>query len=101
MWRAECGTTKTAPDPLLDWVWHGLRGKDTFKPLPEPPSPSREAFFRWLICYEIQFGMNRGGAFALIDKKTKKVCAAAITCPPRCVSFSKSLDEMGSNCRVA
>ena len=21
--RGECGTTKTAPDPLLDWVYHG------------------------------------------------------------------------------
>jgi hypothetical protein len=27
--------------------------------------------------------------------------AAAITCPPRTVSFSKSFDEMGSNCRIA
>jgi hypothetical protein len=23
--RGECGTSVTAPDPLLDWVYHGVR----------------------------------------------------------------------------
>ena len=23
--RGECGTSKTAPDPLLDWCYHGVR----------------------------------------------------------------------------
>jgi hypothetical protein len=53
MSRAECGTTKTAPDPLLDWVWHGVREKSTFGPLLEAPSYDRQAFFKWLITYEI------------------------------------------------
>ena len=36
--RGDCGTTMTAPDPLLDWVYHGVREQGTFDKLPEEPT---------------------------------------------------------------
>ena len=99
--RGECGTTKTAPDPLLDWVFNGVRQSGTFGPLPEAPSAERKTWFRWLITYTIHFGINRGGCYALLDKASRKVVAAAITTPPRTVPFNKSGDEMTINLRKA
>lgn len=46
------------------------------------------------MTYTMGFGCSRGGSYALIDKASKKVVAAAITCPPRNVPFSKSASEM-------
>ena len=86
--RAECGTENTAPDPLLDWVYHGKREEGTFGPLPEAPSSHRLAWFGWLTYYTILFGVNRRSVYALVDKVSRKVVAAAISCPPRTTPFS-------------
>lgn len=94
MVRGECGTTKTAPDPLLDWVYNGVREHGTYLPLPEEPTASRLAWFLWLMTYTMGFGIRRGGSYALIDKSSRKVVAGAICCPPRSVPFSKSGSEM-------
>ena len=37
---SECGTTLTAPDPLLDWVYHPRDSGAVYKPLAAPPSPT-------------------------------------------------------------
>ena len=37
----------------------------------------------------------------MLDKSSRKVVAAAITTPPRCVPFNKSGDEMGTHLRTA
>lgn len=99
--RGECGTTKTAPDPLLDWVHHGVRDQGTYGSLPEEPSSDRQVFFRWMSEYTAYFAVNRGGCFALLDNKTGKVVAGAYCGPPRTVPFSKSFEEMGINIRKA
>ena len=49
--RGECGSAQTAPDPLLDWVYEGLRDQGTFEKLPQEPSKDRQAFFWWLSDY--------------------------------------------------
>ena len=99
--RGECGTTSTSPDPLLDWVFHGQRGADVFKPLPEAPSPKRQAEFNWMTVYMIHFALSRNGAYALYHKPSGKIVAGAITQPPNTLPFSKSFDEMGENIRIA
>ena len=99
--RGECGSTKTAPDPMLDWVYNGVREKGTFGVLPEEPTPYRQAWFTWMAEYTAYFGCSRGGTYALVDKASGKVVAAAITCPPKCTPFSKSYNEMGINIRKA
>ena len=45
----------------------------------------------------MQFGTNRGGVYARVDKATRKVAAGAITGPPGTLSFSKSYEEMEMN----
>ena len=44
--RGECGTGKTAPDPLLDWVFAGTDGQSLCKPLDRDPDAYRVAWFR-------------------------------------------------------
>jgi hypothetical protein len=39
--RGECGSSVRAPDPLLDWVYNGVRETGTYGPLPEEPSSDR------------------------------------------------------------
>jgi hypothetical protein len=51
--------------------------------------------------YTAYFAINRRGCFALVDKSSGKVVAAAYTGPPRTVPFSKSFEEMGINIRKA
>jgi len=91
--RGQCGSTKTAPDPLLDWVYQGTRGKNTFGPLEKAPSSERLAWFRWLTTFVLYAGLSRGGVYALVDKASRKVAAAAITCPPRCTPLNKDEEE--------
>jgi len=97
--RGECGTTSTAPDPLLDWVYCGRTEKDICKPLPEPPSTHRKKWFRWLAHYLCLFGVNRNSLYALVDKQSNKVVAATVVGPPRTIPFDRSADEMGRNLR--
>jgi GNAT superfamily N-acetyltransferase len=101
--RGECGTKTTPGDPILDWVYNGCREdqQDHFKPLAEEPGNARKYWFNWLVDYTIRFGTNRDGCFGIVDKKTGKLCAAAICCPPRCIGFNRSGDEMGMNLREA
>lgn len=82
--RGECGTAKTAPDPLLDWVYADRKPEDTCicKPLPEDPDSHRLAWFRFLAQFMVDFGCKRRGTYALLDKKTKQVVAGAVTAPP-------------------
>ena len=42
--RGECGTTETAPDPLLDWAYCG-RTENICEPLPEAPSTTEKNGF--------------------------------------------------------
>ena len=82
--RGECGTTKTAPDPLLDWVY-SKRTEGICKPLPDEPSEHRLKWFRFLAAFMVDFGVKRGGAYALVDPKSRQVVAGAVTAPPRSV----------------
>lgn len=98
--RSECGTTSTAPDPLLDWVYDGPT-EGACAPLSTEPSPHRQAWFRWLTTYLVYFGINRQSLYALVDKESRKVVAAAVVGPPRTVAFDRSGDEMGRNIHKA
>ena len=99
--RGECGTTSTAPDPLLDWVYSG-NVESNCRPLGSPPSKGRKAWFRWMATYCAYFALARGGLYALVDPRTGKVLAAAVTGPPKTVSFGRmSGGEMGDNIRTA
>ena len=79
--RGECGTTKTAPDPLLDWCYKP-RSEGVFGPLSEAPSQHRKDWFFWMAEYCMHYGCSRGGTYALIDKSSEKVVSAAVTGPP-------------------
>ena len=96
--RGECGTTETAPDPLLDWAYCG-RTENICEPLPEAPSNHRNKWFRWLSHYLCLFGINRKSLYALVDKDSSKVVAATVVGPPRTIPFDRSADEMGRNLR--
>ena len=85
--RGECGTSSTAPDPLLDWVY-GNRAEDVYKPLPAEPTAHRLGWFRFLADFMVQFGCLRGGTYALVDPETRKVVAATVTAPPYTVHSS-------------
>eukprot|EP00462_Mataza_sp_D1_P000702 CAMPEP_0175093876 /NCGR_PEP_ID=MMETSP0086_2-20121207/3266_1 /TAXON_ID=136419 /ORGANISM="Unknown Unknown, Strain D1" /LENGTH=274 /DNA_ID=CAMNT_0016366907 /DNA_START=75 /DNA_END=899 /DNA_ORIENTATION=+ len=100
--RGECGTASTAPDPLLDWVYAGEQKQSLCKPLASPPDADRSAWFRWMAHYCAAFAFARGGLYALVDPSTGKVMAAAVTGPPKTISFGRmSGGEMGDNVRAA
>ena len=100
--RGECGTGKTAPDPLLDWVFAGTDGQSLCKPLDSEPDAYRTAWFKWMAHYCASFALARGGLYALVDQNTGRVVAGAVTGPPKTVSFGRmSGGEMGDNIREA
>jgi len=99
--RSECGSTTTAPDPLLDWVY-SPRTEGVFTPLPERPSSHREGWFRWMATYSAYFGIARNGLYALVDQASGQVVAATVTGPPGTVEFGRmSTGEMEVNLRKA
>lgn len=98
--RSECGTSSTAPDPLLDWCYLP-RTDDVFCPLSSTPSPERLSWFRWLMEYLGNFAINRRSLYALVNKESERVVSAAIVGPPRTVAFDRSYSEMGVNLRKA
>lgn len=98
--RGECGSTSTAPDPMLDWVYCA-RKDSVCEPLPEPPSKHRVEWFKWLSHYLCLFGAHRNALYALIAKDSGRVVAAAICGPPYSSAFDRSYDEMGRNLRKA
>ena len=98
--RSECGTTSTAPDPLLHWVYSGKTTAGA--PLSAPPSGDRMAWFRWLTEYCCLFAISRGGLYALLDPASRKVLGAAVTAPPSCVGLNEmSEEEAGIYCQKA
>eukprot|EP00948_MAST-09A_sp_MAST-9A-sp1_P003008 g3008.t1 len=82
--KGECGTKDTAPDPLLDWVY-SERKEGICSALPENPSEHRSAWFKFLARFMLDFGVSRGGAYALVDPEKNEVVAATVTAPPRTV----------------
>ena len=99
--RSECGSTTTAPDPLLDWVY-SPRTEGVCTPLSQPPSKDRVAWFRWMATYSAYFGMGRNGFYALVDQASGQVVAATITGPPGTIAFGRmSTGEMEYNLRKA
>lgn len=99
--RSECGSTATAPDPLLDWVYKP-RTEGVFTPLLESPSPHRQSWFRWLAEYSVHFGIARNGTYALVDQASGQVVAATVTGPPGTVEFGRmSTGEMEQHLRKA
>lgn len=101
--RGECGTTTSAPDPLLDWVYKPREAKDVYKPLTTPPSPHRLKWFRWLMSYSAYFAQARNGLYALVDAtRPQQVMAAAVTGPPSTIPYGRmSGGEMGDWCQKA
>jgi len=101
--RGECGTTSTAPDPLLDWVYEPRASGDVYRPLVAPPSPRRLQWFRWLMSYSAYFALARNGLYALVDAADpRKVLAAAVTGPPGTIPYGRmSGGEMGDWCQKA
>jgi len=99
--RSECGSTTTAPDPLLDWVY-APRKEDVYEPLETEPSKDRQDWFRWFATYSVYFGIARNGTYALVDQASRQVKAAAVTGPPGTVEFGRmSTGEMEQNLRRA
>jgi len=99
--RSECGSTSTAPDPLLDWVYKP-RSEGVYGPLSASPSSHREAWFRWMSTYSVYFGIARNGTYALVDQASRKVVAATVTGPPNTIEFGRmSTGEMEQNLRKA
>jgi len=76
--RAFCGSDKTCPDPCYQWVYDG--GPPPFEPLPTPPSAQRERWFTWLSRISLQWGLNRGGVYLLLDGHD--VVAVSVATPP-------------------
>ena len=100
---SECGTTSTAPDPLLDWVYQPRDASAVYKPLAAPPSPHRLQWFRWLVSYSAYFALARNGLYALVDTtNARQVLAAAVTGPPGTIPYGRmSGGEMGDWCQKA
>lgn len=107
--RGECGTKMTAPDPLLDWVYTEppSLNQQSCAPLNENPTSHRLAWFKWLAEFSLQFGVARGGAYALLHKHTSQVVAAAVTAPPHTVHnmamscHQSDLRRMGMDMAIA
>lgn len=100
--RGECGTTTTAPDPLLDWAYKPRPAEEVYKPLTTPPSEHRQRWFQWIATYSIFFGLDRNGVYALVEQTSNRVVAAAITGPPGTTQFGfLSTAEMEQNMRRA
>ena len=101
--KGECGTTSTAPDPLLDWVYEPRAAEEVYGPLTAPPSRHRLGWFRWLMSYSAYFAVARNGLYALVDAaEPRKVLAAAVTGPPSTIPYgSMSGGEMGDWCQKA
>lgn len=100
---SECGTTLTAPDPLLDWVYHPRDAGAAYTPLGAPPSAHRLQWFRWLVSYSAYFALARGGLYALVEAADpRRVMAAAVTGPPGTIPYGRmSGGEMGDWCQKA
>ena len=101
--RGECGTTSTAPDPLLDWVYAPRTEGEVYGPLAAPPSEHRLGWFKWLMAYSAYFALARNGLYALVHAaEPRKVLAAAVTGPPGTIPYGKmSGGEMGDWCQKA
>ena len=100
--RSECGSTTTAPDPLLDWVYEPRHAEQVYGPLAAPPSKDRAAWFKWMATYSVLFGVARNGCYALVDQASGAVVAATVTQPPGTVEFARmSTGEMEQNLRKA
>jgi GNAT superfamily N-acetyltransferase len=99
----ECGTTSTAPDPLLDWVYEPRAASEVYKPLAAAPSAHRLRWFRWLTSYSAYFALARGGLYALVDVSSPgRILAAAVTGPPGTIPYGRmSGGEMGDWCQKA
>ena len=83
-----CGTTTTAPEPVLAWIFdHGDgsfeldAGTTPAEVLKQDPSEERKAYFKWLAYFCIHQSLRHGGCYALEDTDGK-LCSAAITIPP-------------------
>ena len=79
-----CGTTKTAPEPLLSWTFEDpeILGIEHTHPLAVDPSQERQEYFDWLMGFCTAAGERHGGCFALQDPTSKKLVAATVTFPP-------------------
>ena len=99
--RSECGSTTTAPDPLLDWVY-SPRTDGVYGPLAAAPSQHRSNWFKWFATYSVYFGIARNGTYALVHTASNQVVAATVTGPPGTVEFGRmSTGEMEQNLRRA
>lgn len=101
--QGECGSTSTAPDPLLDWVYKPRAAEEVYRPLIAPPSPHRLRWFHWLMSYSAYFAIARNGLYALVDAADpRQVLAAAVTGPPGAIPYGRmSGGEMGDWCQKA
>lgn len=79
--RGLCGTSTTAPDPVLDWCYCA-RVRRFYEPVRHAPSAARSNWFRWFGGFCVHFGLARGGVYALVDKINGSVVAAAVLGPP-------------------
>jgi GNAT superfamily N-acetyltransferase len=101
--KGECGTTSTAPDPLLDWVYEPRASEEVYNPLAAPPTSHRLKWFNWLMSYSAYFALARNGLYALVDSASPgRVLAAAVTGPPGTIPYGRmSGGEMGDWCQKA
>jgi len=88
--RAFCGSEKTNPDPATGWVYSGTCDS-LLAPLPGPPSEKRLQWFRWLTRMAMHWALQRGGAYALLDRAEGVVVAVTLVSPPG----APSVDELG------
>jgi len=95
MARSFCGTTTTAPEPMIDWAYCNREAAAAYVPLPEGPSEARLAYYVWTCKFILLLTVSRGGTYALVDKASSAVVAATGTVPPDAPPI-----PVGTNCEV-
>ena len=84
--RAFCGSTTSAPCPILSWVYTGTL---QLGPLASAPNEERIEWFKYNMGFCAHTCVGRGGLYALVDKGTGKVVAATGVIPPGARSLSQ------------
>ena len=89
---AFCGSTTSAPCPIMSWVYTGT---SQLGPLASAPNEQRVSWFKYNMGFSALICQGRGGLYALVDKETGKVVSAAGVIPPGARRMNQmSLREM-------
>lgn len=76
--RSFCGTTRAAPESLLDWAYTGASTMG--KPLASAPTEAKTSWFFWIMRWALTKGAADGAIYVLVDGD--RVVAATSLYPP-------------------